>query len=150
MPYKDLNARRLYHKEYARNHPDLNRGWRIKNKDHVKEMSKQYYNSNKERYKQYSNKWRHTHSLEIKTKLKYRHLKIKYNLTKEQWQQLLITQNYRCAICSISIDIKPCVDHCHKTGRIRGLLCDSCNIGLGKFKDTIDIMEKAIKYLKEN
>ena len=40
-----------------------------------------------------------------------------------------------------------CIDHCHDTGQIRGLLCHSCNIGLGNFKDSIETLEKAIKYL---
>ena len=42
------------------------------------------------------------------------------------------------------------VDHCHKTGKIRGLICDSCNVGLGRFKDNIDNLKNAIKYLEKN
>ena len=42
------------------------------------------------------------------------------------------------------------LDHCHKTGKIRGLLCGSCNVGLGHFKDNVDTLYKAIQYLNEN
>lgn len=42
------------------------------------------------------------------------------------------------------------LDHCHKTGIIRGLLCGSCNVGLGHFKDNIDSLKKAVNYLLEN
>ena len=38
----------------------------------------------------------------------------------------------------------------HKTGKVRGLLCSECNFGIGKFKDNISILKKAIKYLEEN
>jgi hypothetical protein len=42
------------------------------------------------------------------------------------------------------------IDHCHKTGKIRGLLCKNCNQGLGQFKDNIDLLLSAAKYLYEN
>ncbi len=42
------------------------------------------------------------------------------------------------------------VDHCHKTNVVRGLLCNECNSGLGKFKDNIDVMASAISYLQQN
>ena len=42
-----------------------------------------------------------------------------------------------------------CVDHCHTTGNVRGLLCDTCNTALGKFRDNIDLLNEAIKYLKK-
>jgi hypothetical protein len=42
------------------------------------------------------------------------------------------------------------IDHCHNTGKVRGLLCDHCNKGLGLFKDNIDYLNKAIEYLKYN
>ena len=41
------------------------------------------------------------------------------------------------------------VDHCHNTGKYRGLLCVTCNTGLGAFKDNVDLMQKAIEYLNE-
>lgn len=43
-----------------------------------------------------------------------------------------------------------CIDHCHTTGKIRGLLCGACNVGLGHFKDNVQSLENAIEYLKEN
>ena len=42
-----------------------------------------------------------------------------------------------------------CIDHDHKTGKIRGLLCQNCNVSIGKFKEDINIMQKAIDYLKK-
>lgn len=74
-----------------------------------------------------------------------------YGLTITQFESLLNRQNSRCAICSTD---KPggfanqwAVDHCHKTGGVRGILCSSCNKGLGHFKDNIAVMETAVRYL---
>jgi hypothetical protein len=76
----------------------------------------------------------------------------KYNLSLNEYNELLRKQDGRCAICSTSDPKGPtsqfCVDHCHKTGRVRGLLCNHCNTGLGKLGDTIESLKKAIRYLE--
>jgi hypothetical protein len=79
-------------------------------------------------------------------------LKNKYNISLEQFNKILISQNYKCKICGTTnpgprgvFD----VDHCHKTGKIRGLLCHLCNAGLGYFRDSILHLESAITYLKD-
>jgi hypothetical protein len=75
-----------------------------------------------------------------------------YGITQIEYQALLIKQNYSCAICQ-STDPGPnrvkrfSIDHCHSTGKVRGLLCGSCNNGLGRFKDDPGILSKAIVYL---
>ena len=65
--------------------------------------------------------------------------KFLYGLTKEKLKELEIKQNYRCAVCGTDnpgADCKVlCIDHCHATGKVRGLLCNNCNRGLGFFKD---------------
>ena len=80
-------------------------------------------------------------------------LKYLYGATYEEYLQLLVKQDYRCAICGnerSKDDTNLCVDHCHKTGKIRGLLCKSCNLGISNLKDSISNLEKAITYLKEH
>jgi hypothetical protein len=78
-----------------------------------------------------------------------------YGLTIEQYKEMLINQDYKCAICGDAADGKGaklrnlCVDHCHTTGKIRGLLCNKCNSGLGQFRDNPGFMLNAIQYLKE-
>jgi hypothetical protein len=57
-----------------------------------------------------------------------------------------------CDICGIHEDEKTrqhAIDHCHTTGAIRGLLCHSCNVGIGYFKDDPTLLESAINYIKE-
>jgi hypothetical protein len=78
-------------------------------------------------------------------------LKRKFNITYEEYLILLYNQNYSCYICDIpekELTKKLAVDHCHKTGKVRGLLCNKCNTALGLFNDNINILKKAIKYLK--
>jgi len=88
----------------------------------------------------------------IKTKPKPKKSKKKYNklVTTEEYDRLYNKQDGRCKICSIhqfNHDKPLCVDHDHKTGEIRGLLCNQCNLGLGLFKDNPDSLLNAIKYL---
>ena len=88
------------------------------------------------------------------------HLKRKYNLSVEDYEGLLITQNYGCKICgSVKANrewkikaqrIDLFVDHCHTTGKVRGLLCNKCNVGLAMFNENLDTMSSAIAYLQEN
>ena len=76
------------------------------------------------------------------------HIKRKYGLSPEEYNILFISQNGRCKICRS--DKKLSVDHCHSTGKVRGLLCTSCNILLGGAKDSIKILEEAIEYLRKS
>lgn len=71
--------------------------------------------------------------------------KSNYGVTPENYSRLLVLQNGRCAICRNKAKLY--IDHCHSTGKIRGLLCSMCNLGLGHFKDSPDIMNTAIEYL---
>lgn len=70
----------------------------------------------------------------------------KYNLTDSEFK---ILNNIKlCMICNK--EPAKCIDHCHKTGIVRGVLCNSCNLGLGKFKDNIESLQTAIKYLEQS
>jgi hypothetical protein len=73
----------------------------------------------------------------------------KYGITLKQYDVLFAKQKGQCAICGQGPNRKNfAVDHDHKTGDVRGLLCDPCNYGLGNFKDDKKLLEKAKRYLK--
>ena len=71
----------------------------------------------------------------------------RYGLTVQQLNALTESQEGRCAICAVTHE-NLTVDHNHETGKVRGLLCASCNKGLGFFGDRIDLLMQAINYLK--
>lgn len=73
-------------------------------------------------------------------------------ITIEDYQKLLTKQNGKCWICKIhykNFGKALSLDHCHGTGKIRGLLCNNCNLALGYFKEDVVRLYKGIKYLKE-
>lgn len=78
----------------------------------------------------------------------------RYGLTIEDYNRILEEQNSRCGICGRTdsgrkTSKRLCVDHDHETKRVRGLLCNNCNLGIGRFK-TQALLEKAIIYYKKH
>jgi hypothetical protein len=84
-----------------------------------------------------------------------RSLIYKHGITIEDYYRILAKQKGKCAICRTE---KPghsrmlffCVDHDHKTGKVRGLLCDDCNLGIGKLKDSRGNLLRAWRYLRHH
>lgn len=77
-------------------------------------------------------------------------LKKLFNMTKEDYERLLVKQNGVCVVCEDASKNtrRLSVDHDHKTGKVRGLLCMECNMVLGLVKDEVGILQNMIKYLK--
>lgn len=79
----------------------------------------------------------------------------RYGISRQDYEELLEKQGDCCAVCKTN-DVQRKghthfhVDHDHKTGKVRGLLCDLCNRGLGYFKDDAFLMYKGAKYLESN
>ena len=116
---KEYKKYKNYEKEYCKT-----------NKKEIAERKKMYRNRNREQEKIYK-------------------LKSKYGITFEEYKDLLKKQNNSCAICRKPFDknISPLLDHNHQTKIVQGLLCRSCNTGLGNFKEDREIMDAAINYL---
>lgn len=82
-----------------------------------------------------------------------RSYKFSYGITLEDYNKIFAEQHGCCKICNIhqtELTRKLFVDHCHITGKVRGLLCFSCNTGLGMFKDKLELLKKAVDYFYEN
>jgi hypothetical protein len=111
-------------------------------------------------------KYASTNSAKLLYNRKHSHLKQKFNLTSDNYEAMLLLQNDLCAICNNpethngrkskrfpehAVLVKRLsVDHNHSTGKIRALLCHNCNAMLGNSKDSIEILQNAISYLKKH
>jgi hypothetical protein len=127
-------------------------------------VCKKWRDNNKEKRKQAWKKYSETHKEQIKLKnLRYKKrqkdldLQSTFGITLDQYNQMLKDQNGVCVICkNPENEVEKgkqqrtlSVDHNHKTGKVRGLLCGKCNKGIGLFKDNIYLLQSAIDYLKK-
>ena len=102
-----------------------------KNLDVEKQKLKAYYHSNKDQFRAYS-------------------LKALYGISADAYKEMLVQQKDACKICKThtnNLKRKLFVDHCHETGKVRGLLCQHCNTMLGNAKDNLLVLQSAINYL---
>jgi len=104
---------------------------------------------NPEQLRLSSSKWYANHTDTFRSRARQR----RYGITPDQYNQLLTEQQHCCAICQQPFTehkravLTPCVDHCHASGAVRGILCSGCNRMLGLAKDNRDILLKAVDYL---
>jgi hypothetical protein len=115
---------------------------------HSREYDRAYYLKNREKILARKRKWHNELSPEKKKLIGRRNTMRLYGATLVDYEIMLKEQNGQCAICGVSpfgqaLD----VDHCHETGAIRGLLCGTCNAGIGLLKDNPDLCYKASMYL---
>lgn len=85
-------------------------------------------------------------------------LKAKYGLLRGDYERMSQQQNHVCAVCGKTETTihrqtgktrSLAVDHCHDTGKVRGLLCGACNKALGGFNHSVEVLQSAIRYLEE-
>jgi hypothetical protein len=114
------------------------------NKKKIQKRKRKYYLKNKERVT-LANLKRNT------TKGFVYRLKTRYNMTEEQYWYIFEKQDGGCYICKSTPKKRNlAVDHCHKTGQVRGLLCMNCNQGLQKFRDVPERFRTAYEYLTKD
>jgi hypothetical protein len=95
----------------------------------------------------YARAYYHSHKQDIKPILRRSQLKRQYGISPADYDALLAKQDGVCATCGKPSEETLCVDHCHETGTIRGLLCRQCNFALGCFRESQAAMMAAIAYL---
>jgi hypothetical protein len=130
--------------------------WQRSNPAKYSEKQKRWRAANKDRIRGYKTKPWSEYTPEQKARKaatsRVRHLQRKFGITLEQWQEMHDRQGGVCAICRIPGRVgrhgKLQVDHCHETGRIRGLLCGPCNVALGIFGDTADALARVLRYVR--
>jgi hypothetical protein len=105
----------------------------------------------KARQREYTRRWQRNNAERTKATRVRRELRKRYGLTPEDYERMRTEQNGACPICMRPFEDRPRavhVDHCHTTGRVRGLLCESCNLGIGKFRDCPDSLRRAAEYIE--
>lgn len=124
-----LNKRQNYNNNLDLNRKKARDNWK-KNRDKISERRKLDYKNNTEVYK-------------------FRRIKYLYGMSKEDVYKKFLEQEDKCGICNEVFSITPNIDHDHSSGKVRMLLCNHCNRGLGAFKDSIDNLIKAAMYLEK-
>ena len=127
----------------------------IKYRDEQNRRVKEDRAANPQMYRDWENRCRE----KKKEHYQLREIEKRYGMTPGQYDQMLIAQNYKCEICkkeetrasrTVGEISRLCVDHCHSTGKIRSLLCHDCNTGIGKFKESIEIIDAVRNYLERH
>jgi hypothetical protein len=126
------------------------REWTEKNKDRLNAERRERRAKDQE----YAERIRVKDRQRPKERTRHNRLKVAYGITLEEYNQKLLDQGGRCAICgkehADSLRRNLNVDHCHTTGEVRDLLCSRCNLTLGKFEDRIELFQAAIAYLTKH
>lgn len=128
----------------------------LKNKERKIAASIKWAKKNKKRLGERLKEWRKTSPVYkeyYKKNNKNQNLKWNYGITIDDYNILFKLQEGKCKICERhQSEFKKAlhVDHCHKTEKVRGLLCSSCNRGIGYFKEDTNILNKAVSYIQDN
>lgn len=124
----------------------------FKNKSKIKSWQKKYYERNKEKIRARNKKFYQNNIERMREESKSRqwehHLKYAYGITEKQYDEMVKKVDGKCEICGMKPK-KLRVDHCHKKGHVRGLLCDSCNYHLPIIEDK-NKHERALVYLRRS
>ena len=114
-----------------------------RNPDRNRQSCRAWYKANKHKAKTYYRSNKRNRFLYL--------LKRNYGLTLETYEAMLKSQKGACDICRKPFSGPPFVDHCHKTGLVRGLLCRGCNTGLGFFQDDpLRLVAAAVRLCKKS
>lgn len=150
--YYEANKEKICAHNKAREeaHPEKRKSYfknyYLKNTEKINQATKAYYKNNTEKINALTKAYYESNPEKtFESKLKH-----KYHLTLEGYYTLLEQQDGVCAICgkTCKTNERLSVDHNHSTGKVRGLLCRTCNLGIGHFQDSPEILSKALDYLK--
>lgn len=133
------------------------KAWRARNAEKIKA----YRTKNFEKANQRAKDWRTANPEQAKSRIQAWNKKFpwkareanlrQFGLSIEDYEGMLAKQNGTCQICCEPPGVRRlAVDHCHVSGKVRGLLCINCNHALGKMKDSPELLEAAAQYLRRN
>jgi len=158
MPHKDPEVARAYRREWKKS-PEQRAKAAQRARQHRKDDP-----DFRKRESEAGKRWRASHPETVQATNKRNNkrnagirrdhaLRSNYGITIEDYERMFEEQKGACAICG-SVEVRRngrtnfCVDHCHKTGKVRGLLCNECNVGLGRLGDDAESLRRALAYLE--
>ena len=153
MTYNDPEQEREYQKRwYEANKESVkarSRQWYIANKTRHRQNAKRWAEANKEKAAEYTRRYRLENADKAREDSRRARLKRLYDMTPEEYETMLRSQNDACAICRKPPNGKPlAVDHNHSTGVVRALLCDRCNHALGHLDEDPERARALATYLE--
>jgi hypothetical protein len=111
----------------------------------MSDRDQRYYQKNKEKENARSRAYYAANREDQIEKAKARNLLRQYGITKEQRDQMAASQSGKCAVCGLGKKLH--IDHDHSTGKVRAMLCDNCNKGIGMFMDDPQLLSAAAQYV---
>ena len=150
---KNKLVRDAVQKRFLERHPNYFKEHREKNRESYQAACRRHYENNKEEVNRRSlERYYNSGPVEKKRRWVYK-LRTAYGLTEEKFWDMVKEQDGKCLICDQALDFStpfktPSVDHCHKTGKVRGILHRGCNTALGSFKDDPATLRRAADYLE--
>jgi hypothetical protein len=137
------------HLEYQR---EYKKRYRAIHLERLRKYSRDWNKANPQKHKRTNHRWYLQNKALTALRFRRRKLRVHYGITVDDYTEMCVTQKNLCAIC-LKIPLKGkklVVDHDHKTKRVRQLLCNECNTGLGMFREDISHLKNAIKYIKKH
>lgn len=128
--------------------------WRAENKEHVQEVNRDWRTRNKLQVVERNKAYNEFHKERIQASQRKHHLHIEYGLTIAEYDAMVAQQAGKCLVCGVVP--KPTkrsskglhVDHCHKSGKVRGLLCHQCNCAIGLLKEDTGRIRRLLEYIE--
>lgn len=147
--HRNKHKGKAYYEENKGRIRTQSQDYRAQNRDEILARGKKYREENKEVIKERSKDY----TARSVDKRKDYHLKKHFNMSLNDYNLMLQSQNQSCLIClrhESEFKKKLAVDHCHQTGKVRGILCHGCNKSLGSLQDSIENLQRAINYLNKS
>lgn len=122
--------------------------WKKANPEKLRAQSRRYYEKHRDQVRARSKARRVAHPANAALAQKKKDLRRLYGISFDEYERMLVSQEYRCAICRAhQDDCTLCVDHHHDSGAVRGLLCSSCNSAIGLLHESVAACASAMDYL---